>query len=165
MGYIPFIPDVILPHLSPLPPVRLPYTIRVDQEFHRDPVPTIYDVRVSLDDPLRGIIHAFNTNRNYATTLREIASLNDQLAILVQTISHSKAKHTFFTNLSKDPGNFLTKWISSQKRDLEILMGEASRGGGEDVNGEEWRRGGPAGVWGTESVREGVNMLLSSKAR
>ena len=146
-------------------PIRLPYTIRVDQEFHKDPVPTIYDIRVSLDDPLRAKLHAFNTNPSYPTTLREIAALNDQLATLVQAISHSKAKHTFFTSLSKDPGNFLRKWMSSQKRDLEVLMGEAPRGGSEDANGEEWRRGGSSGVWGTENVREGVNMLLSSKAR
>lgn len=146
-------------------PIRLPYTIRVDQEFHKDPVSTIYDIRVSLDDPLRAKLHAFNTNPSYPTTLREIAVLNDQLATLIQAVSHSKAKHTFFTNLSKDPGNFLRKWMSSQKRDLEVLMGEASRGGGEDASGEEWRRGGPSSVWGTENVREGVNMMLSSRAR
>ena len=55
--------------------------------------------------------------------------------------------------------------MSSQKRDLEVLMGEALRGGGEDASGEEWRRGGPSSVWGTENVREGVNMLLSNRAR
>jgi SWI/SNF-related matrix-associated actin-dependent regulator of chromatin subfamily D len=164
-GYIPFIPDAIIPHLSPLPPVKLPYTIRVDQDFHQNPMPTIYDVRVSLDDPLRGKIHAFNSNPAYPTTLREITSLNDQLAVVVQAISHSKAKHTFFTSLSKDPATFLKKWMSSQTRDLEILLGEAQRGGGEDASGEEWRRGGAQSVWGTESVREGVNIMLSQRPR
>lgn len=83
----------------------------------------------------------------------------------MQAISHSKAKHTFFTSLSKDPGTFLRKWMSSQKRDLEVLMGEAARGGGEDVSGEEWRRGGPTSVWGTENVRESVNLLLSARSK
>jgi SWI/SNF-related matrix-associated actin-dependent regulator of chromatin subfamily D len=55
--------------------------------------------------------------------------------------------------------------MSSQKRDLEVLMGEATRGGGEDASGEEWRRGGPASVWGTENVRESVNLLLSARSR
>jgi SWI/SNF-related matrix-associated actin-dependent regulator of chromatin subfamily D len=139
--------------------------VRVDQEFHKDPQPTVYDIRVSLDDPLRAKLHAFNTNPSYPTTLREISALNDQLATLVQAISHSKAKHTFLTSLSKDPGNFLVKWMSSQKRDLEVLMGEATRGGGEDASGEEWRRGGPTSVWGTENVRESVNLHLSARPR
>jgi SWI/SNF-related matrix-associated actin-dependent regulator of chromatin subfamily D len=52
--------------------------------------------------------------------------------------------------------------MSSQRRDLEVLMGEAARGGGEDASGEEWRRGGPTSVWGTENVRESVNLLLST---
>jgi SWI/SNF-related matrix-associated actin-dependent regulator of chromatin subfamily D len=137
----------------------------VDQEFHKDPQPTIYDIRVALDDALRAKLHAFTTNPSYPTKLRDITTLNDKLATLIQAISHSKAKHTFLTSLSKDPGSFLRKWMSSQRRDLEVLMGEATRGGGEDASGEEWRRGGPTGVWGTESVRESVNLLLSARPR
>lgn len=151
--------------MSVLPPIKLPYTIRVDQEFQKDPQATIYDIRVSVDDPLRAKLHAFNMNPSYPTTLREIASYNDQLATLIQALSHSKAKHAFFTSLSKDPGNFLRKWTSSQRRDLEVMMGEATRGGGEDASGEEWRRGGAGSVWGTENVRESVNLMLSSRAR
>jgi SWI/SNF-related matrix-associated actin-dependent regulator of chromatin subfamily D len=41
-------------------------------------------------------------------------------------------------------------------------MGEAARGGGEDASSEEWRRGGSTSVWGTENVRESVNLLLST---
>lgn len=151
--------------MTVLPPIRLAYTIRVDQEFHKDPQPTIYDIRVSLDDPLRAKLHSFNSNPSYPTTLREIANFNDELAVLVQAISHSKAKHTFLASMSKDPVSFLRKWISSQKRDLEVLMGEATRGGGEDASGEEWRRGGASSVWGTENVRESVNLLLSTRTR
>jgi hypothetical protein len=44
-------------------------------------------------------------------------------------------------------------------------MGEATRGGGEDASGEEFRRGGKDGVWGSENVRESVNLLLSARAR
>jgi len=91
--------------------------------------------------------------------------LNDELATIIQALSHSKSKHIFLTSLSKDPANYLRKWISSQKRDLEVIYGEATRGGGEDVAGEEWRKGGAGSVWGTENVRESVNLMLSSRAR
>ncbi|OBT46928.1 hypothetical protein VE00_02527 [Pseudogymnoascus sp. WSF 3629] len=164
-GYIPSITDAIIPHLSALPPVSLPYTIRVDQDFHKQPEPTVYDVRVTIDGALRARLHAFNMNPNYAGTLRDIATLNDELSAIIQALSHSKSKHAFLTSLSKDPANYLLKWISSQKRDLEVICGEAARGGGEDVGGEEWRRGGAGSVWGTENVRESVNLMLSSRTR
>jgi SWI/SNF-related matrix-associated actin-dependent regulator of chromatin subfamily D len=151
--------------MSSLPPIKLPYTIRVDQEFHKDPQPTIYDILVSVDDPLRIKLHAFNTNPSYTRTLIDIGKYNEEIAVKIQALAHSKAKHTFFTSLSKDPGTFLRKWTSSQRRDLEVMMGDATRGGGEDATGEEWRRGGPNSVWGTENVRESVNLMLSSRAR
>ena len=104
-------------------------------------------------------------NPNYAGTLRDIATLNDELSAIIQALAHSKSKHSFLSTLGKDPANYLVKWISSQKRDLEVICGEASRGGGEDVSGDEWRRGGAGSVWGSENVRESVNLMLSSRGR
>ncbi|KAI9746163.1 MAG: SWI/SNF complex component snf12 [Claussenomyces sp. TS43310] len=164
-GLIPFIPDAVVPHMSTLPPIKLSYTIRVDAAFHAAPQPTIYDIQVSLPDPLLAQLHAFNTNPSYPTILREVGSLNDQLAILVQALGQSKAKHTFFTSLSRDPGVFVRKWISSQRRDLEVMMGEVTRGGGEDASGEEFRRGGKDSIWCSGHVRESVNLLLSARPR
>lgn len=56
--------------------------------------------------------------------------------------------------------------MGSQKRDLEVVLGEGGRYEG-DVGmglGGEWRRGGRGGVWGTEQVREGVGLMVA-KAR
>ena len=55
--------------------------------------------------------------------------------------------------------------MSSQKRDLEVIAGEATRGGGEDAQGDEWRKGGKEGIWGSENVRESVNLLVNNKSR
>jgi SWI/SNF-related matrix-associated actin-dependent regulator of chromatin subfamily D len=151
--------------MTSLPPVKLPYTIRVDKEFHEEPQPTIYDIRVSVDDPLCSALTSYNDDPSYAHALREIANLNEQLALLVQKISYSKSKHSFFDALSKNPTEFIAKWLSSQKRDLEVIAGEATRGGGEDASGDEWRRGGKDSVWGTENVRESVNLMVGTKSR
>jgi SWI/SNF-related matrix-associated actin-dependent regulator of chromatin subfamily D len=151
--------------LTSLPPVKLPYTIRVDQEFHENPQPTIYDIRVLVDDPLRAALIAYLANPSYTQSLLEITNLNDHLALLVQKISNSKSKHTFLDALSKNPTDFIAKWLSSQKRDLEIISGEATRGGGEDAAGDEWRRGGKDGIWGGENVRESVNLLVGMRPR
>lgn len=150
-------------HLRPLPPISLPYTIRVDEEFHKDPQPTVYDVQVSVEDTSRAALLALVNNPQYATMLKDVTGLDEQLARLVQAISVSKAKQSFFTSLSKDPATFVRNWLSSQKRDLEVIMGEAARGGGENASGDEWRQGGKASVWATDNARESVNVLLSKQ--
>lgn len=155
--------EYVTQHLSPLPPIALPYTIRVDQEFHKDPQPTIYDIQVSVEDSFRDSLLPLINNPQYAAMLKEVMGLDEQLARLVQAITSSKAKHTFFTSLSEDPANFIKNWLSSQKRDLEVIMGEASRGGGEHASGDEWRRGGKDSVWATQNARESVNVLLSKQ--
>lgn len=149
-----------MPHLKPLAPIRLPYTIRVDEDFHKDPQPTIYDVRVLVNEPPKAKAD-FLQNPQFAGTLKDVAALDDQLALLIQGVSASKAKHTFFTSMATDPANFVRHWLSSQKRDIEVIMGEATRGGGEDAAGDEWRRGGRDSVWATQTARESVNLMLA----
>lgn len=67
--------------------------------------------------------------------------------------------------LSKNPTEFIARWLSSQKRDLEVIAGEAARGGGEDASGDEWRRGGKNSIWGSENVKESVNLMVNTKAK
>ena len=163
-GYIPHLNEYLTPHLRPLPPIKLAYTIRVDEDFHKDPKPTIYDVRVAVDDPLRAkLLPLVSQNPQHAATLKEIATLDEQLATIVQAVAHSKAKHAFLESMERDPVGFVKGWLSSQKRDLEVVMGEAPRGGGEDATGDEWRRGGRDSVWATGNARESVNVLLAKQ--
>ena len=157
----PHVPDLIMDQLHPLPPIKLNYTIRVDPEYVNNPTPTVYDVRVTTDDPLKARVVGLIQNPNYHNSLRQIAQLDDSLAVLIQAIQHSKAKHTFYKAMQKDPTNFVKRWMSSQRRDLEVILGEASRGGGEDGSGPEFAKGGKDGVWDTEVVKEAVRYILA----
>ncbi|KAH8677728.1 hypothetical protein BX600DRAFT_135541 [Xylariales sp. PMI_506] len=161
-GNIPMLHTYITAALKPLPPVKLPYTIRVDEEFHKDAQPTVYDVRVAVDDPLREKMSSFLTNAGYASMLKEIGGLDDQLATIVQAVHVSKAKHSFLTSLSEDPATFVKDWLSSQKRDLDVVMGEAMRSG-DNESGDEWRKGGRESVWATANARESVSMMLAKQ--
>ncbi|SPO00492.1 related to SWI/SNF complex 60 kDa subunit [Cephalotrichum gorgonifer] len=161
IGHIPLLGDYITPHLRPLPPVSLQYTVRVDEEFQKKPEPTIYDIQVSVDNPLRSKMVSFIHDPGYAGMLKEVSGLDDHLARLVQAVSMSKSRHTFFASLGDDPVNFFRNWLSSQTRDLETINGEASRGGGERASGDEWRKGGEGSVWATDNARETVNVILS----
>lgn len=148
-------------HLQPLPPVKLAYTVRVDQKFLDNPEPTIYDIRVPVEDPLRAKVVAMHQNPELHAGLRQIAQLDEQLAIIIQSLQHSNARHTFFKSMAKDPAGFVNKWEKSQRRDLEVILGEAARGGGEDGSGPEFAKGGRDGVWGSDSVTEAVRYMLA----
>ncbi|RDA89485.1 hypothetical protein CP533_3014 [Ophiocordyceps camponoti-saundersi (nom. inval.)] len=161
VGYIPMLNEYVLQHLRPLPPISLPYTIRVDEEFHKNPQPSVYDIMVLMDDPLRTELQPLINSTQKATMLRDITILDDQLARLIQAIAVSKAKHSFFTSLSEDPTTFVRNWLSSQKRDLEVIMGEATRGSSEIAYRDDWRRPGLPTIWATQNARESVNVLLS----
>lgn len=152
-------------HLSSLPPIKLPYTIRVDKEFHENPQPTIYDIKVQIDDPLKAALTSYLTNPTYAHDLKKIAEYNAHLGLLIQKIVNSKSKHTFFDQLSKNPTDFIARWLSSQKRDLEIIAGERIRGGGEDVTADNWRKGGKDSIWATDHVRESVNLIVNPRSK
>ncbi|KAK8134066.1 hypothetical protein PG984_006078 [Apiospora sp. TS-2023a] len=163
-GSIPLLYNYITPQLKPLPAVKLPYTIRVDEEFHKDPKPTVYDIRVAVDDPLKEKMVTFLNNPGYASMLKEVALLDDQLATIVQAVHVSKSKHAFLSSLSEDPATFVKDWLSSQKRDLDIIMGESIRGSGEHATtGDEWRMGGKDSVWNTINAKESVTMLLAKQ--
>jgi len=133
----------------------------VDEDFHRDPQPTVYDIRIAVDDPLRAKLYPFTMTPSYGAMLKEVGMLDDELALIVQAAANSKGRHTFFTSVSQDPVNFVRHWISSQKKDLEVITGEAARTGGDDISGDEWRRGGRDGIWGSANARESVTVMLS----
>lgn len=157
--FFPQIPESIAPHTSPIDPIKLPYTIRVDEEFHKDPTPTIYDIQVAVENPLRARMMALMQNPQYTSGLRQIASLDDQVALIIQALTHSRARHSFFTALGKDPANFVKRWISSQRRDLEAIIGDVNSGG--DANGPEFRRGGADSVWDSTVAQEAVRYILA----
>jgi SWI/SNF-related matrix-associated actin-dependent regulator of chromatin subfamily D len=169
--YFPHIPQLIKPHLTSLPPVQLPYTIRVDKEYNSPPAdsgvqasqPTIYDVQVALEDPMQAMVYDLLRPKDAVERLQKIKDIDDQLVLLMGAIAQSKAKHAFFTSMAKDPVSFVNRWLSSQKRDLEVLLGEASRGGDEEATGEEWMRGGPDSVWASDTAKESVALWLAAK--
>jgi SWI/SNF-related matrix-associated actin-dependent regulator of chromatin subfamily D len=156
--FFPQAAERIIPHLLPLEPIRLRYTIRLDKDFHEKqdtPIPTIYDVKVLTEDPLRALYLKMTQNPEHINTLQQIKKIDDELAVIIQAIHHHKARWDFFKACEKDPINFMKNWLSSQKRDLSIIMGEADRG---DVAGMEFAG---SDVWNSEAVREAVRYRLA----
>lgn len=167
--------------MKPLPPVQLQYTIRVDKPYISgtpDPEstdqdteelkpcrPTVYDIRVPLPNPLVHQLTRFHTSKAHIGNLQTIVKTDDDLALLVQKVHQTNAQRKFYDNLSKDPTSFIKRWISSQQRDLEVILAEATRGGGEDAASEGFRRGGHDSVWGTDLAKESVGLWLARNTK
>lgn len=52
----------------------------------------------------------------------------------MQALHSSKLKKDFMTSFVEDPVGFLNKWVSSQSKDLEVVLGDGG------VNPEDARR-------------------------
>ena len=161
--YFPDLAQKIMAVMFDAPPISLSYTIRVDKEFQsgdKPPPATIYDIPVPVNTSSKDSISVlFQHDRSQGQTLQKIADTDDHLAFVIQRMNQAKAKHGFFTSMSKDPATFIKRWVSSQKRDLDVIMG-AGAWGEEDWQGAEWRQGGTGGPWGSEEAWEGVGSFL-----
>ncbi|KAF2458682.1 hypothetical protein BDY21DRAFT_283773 [Lineolata rhizophorae] len=158
--HFPEIPDLIQQHVTPLPPLQLPYTIRVDRDYTDNPVPTVYDIPVACDDPPRNTMLALarDTGPNHLNALRQVAALDDSLALVIQAMANGKAKHDFFSSMADDPVRFLQRWLASQRRDADVILGDPVEGAAQT---EEWRIGGKESVWSTDGARESVGLWLA----
>lgn len=167
--FFPNLPELILEHLSPLDPIKLPYTIRVDKDYiapEDSSIPPskymIWDIRVKVPSTTKRLMHAIISSPNHLANLKKITQINDDTALLLEKARHLNSKRRFFLALSRDPATFVKRWTSSQQRDLEIILAEAGRGGGDEgYAGEEFRRGGKDGAWGTDLAREAVGLWLA----
>ncbi|KAG9682846.1 hypothetical protein KCU95_g13986, partial [Aureobasidium melanogenum] len=167
--FFPNLPELILEHLSPLDPIKLPYTIRIDKDYiapEDESIPPskymIWDIRVKVPSTTKRLMQAIISSPRHMANLKKITQVNDDTALLLEKARHLNSKRKFLLSLSRDPATFVKRWTSSQQRDLEIILAEAGRGGGDEgYAGEEFRRGGKDGAWGTDLAREAVGLWLA----
>lgn len=123
------LPELITPHLSRPDPVVIDYTIRVDKQLTQSS--KCYDIEIELDSIVRQKMMNIVSSTQ---TQKEIMGLDDKIVQCVQSINNSKIKRDFLVQFSKEPVEFINKWIASQARDLEVILGESK------INLEEIRQ-------------------------
>lgn len=163
------LPALLNPHLRPLDPITLSYTIRVDQAYINGTpelpacAPTVYDLHVPLPNPINASIYKTHTSdKEHKEQLQSIIRTDEDLALLVQKIHNTNAKRKFYENLAKDPANFVRRWFESQTRDREVVLAEGLRGGGEE---EYYARGTKEGVWRSQAANESVGLWLARNTK
>ncbi|KAI1309507.1 SWI SNF, matrix associated, actin dependent regulator of chromatin, sub d, member 1 [Mortierella claussenii] len=169
----PALPELIGRFLSPPDPIVLEYTVRVDKPYHLSP--HCYDLDVEVDDPLfkskvssllsstslNGPIAAANSagvNASAPTTTsslpKQIHTQDEQIMQYIQSMHNSKTKRDFLLRFANDPADFLDRWVASQSRDLEVILGESH------VNLEEQRR---SDFYNQQWVNEAVFHYMTAK--
>lgn len=114
------LPELISQHLSRPDPIVIDYTIRVNKPLTQ--ASKCYDIEVELDSIVRQkMMHIVSSTQ----TQKEIMGLDDKIVQCVQSINNSKIKRDFLMQFSKEPVEFINKWIASQARDLEVILGES----------------------------------------
>ncbi|KAF3918667.1 hypothetical protein AA313_de0205933 [Arthrobotrys entomopaga] len=149
---LPQVPDLVSPHLKPLEPIVIKYMIKVENVASTTPV--IYDIIMTEDEPLRLRMIKIMNSQITSPLHRNLTMEDDNIAVLVQAINHSKAKRDFWTSLGMDPASFIQRWVSSQKRDLEVILGE------KGVDNEESRR---ASFYQRDIVSQNAYLLLHGR--
>lgn len=120
--------ELLTPHLLPMDPITIDYMVKVDQEKTD---PSVFDIEVEVTDPLQHKMVAWTSHHGFQ---REISTLEQQLMAIIHRIHSHRLKREFMLAFANDPVHFIQRWLDSQSRDLEVLLGD------HQVNLEAQRR-------------------------
>ncbi|KAF9433885.1 SWI SNF, matrix associated, actin dependent regulator of chromatin, sub d, member 1 [Entomortierella beljakovae] len=155
----PALPELIGRFLSPPEPIVLEYTVRVDKPYHLSSY--CYDLDVEVDDPLfkskiNSLLSSTSLSPANATNSlpKQIHAQDEQIMQYIQSMHNSKTKRDFLLRFANDPADFLDRWVASQSRDLEVILGESH------VNLEEQRR---SDFYNQQWVNEAVFHYMTAK--
>ncbi|THV05288.1 SWI/SNF complex 60 kDa subunit [Dendrothele bispora CBS 962.96] len=154
------LPEIVNRFLVPPEPVILHYTIDPSQPPPERP--QSYDVEVKMEDStLKGRMAVMlNTDKETATNLQK---MDEEIALLAQSLHNSHLKRTFLQSFAKDPSHFIEVWIESQSRDLENILGSGATEG-LTLRQEELRRSEFFRLpWVEEAVAVQEGLRLASK--
>ncbi|KAF5369594.1 hypothetical protein D9758_002651 [Tetrapyrgos nigripes] len=154
------LPEVVNRFLTPPQPVILHYTI--DPSVLPPERPQAYDVEIKMEDSaLKGRMAVMlNTNKDTAANLQK---MDEEIALLAQSLHNSHLKRTFLQSFAKDPAHFIQVWLESQSRDLETILGSGGTEG-LTLRQEELRRSEFFKLpWVEEAVAVQEGLRLASK--
>ncbi|XP_041977415.1 brahma-associated protein of 60 kDa [Aricia agestis] len=118
-----------------------------------------YDIDVEVDDTLKNQMNSFLQS---TANQQEIQGLDAKIHETVDTINQLKTNREFFLSFSKDPQQFVQKWLLSQSRDLKTLGGGVTGSGGAE---EERRSALYAGAWADEGAARYLHARLAARRR
>ncbi|KAJ2936368.1 hypothetical protein H1R20_g727, partial [Candolleomyces eurysporus] len=130
------LPDLVNRFLVVPDPIVLWYTVNPGAPPPERP--QAYDVEVKMEDAaMKGRMAAMlQSSKESGATLMK---LDEEIALLAQSLHNSHVKKVFLESFAKDPAKFIQTWLESQSRDLESILGSGPTEG-LTVRQEELRR-------------------------
>ncbi|CAG0923585.1 unnamed protein product [Notodromas monacha] len=111
------IPQRLQHLLHPPDPIVIQHLICVDGP---EPKKTAcYDIDVEVDDNLKAQMNNFLLS---TASQQEIQNLDNKIHDTVESINQMKISREFFLSFSRDPQQFIQKWLVSQNRDLKTML-------------------------------------------
>jgi SWI/SNF-related matrix-associated actin-dependent regulator of chromatin subfamily D len=113
----------LLKHLSKPKSIYLEHNVKLSGDC---PAGTAcYDIQVDLPIPLHKEMSAFSA-RNSGESQKEIEACDEMISSNLKKIQEHRRRHAFFLSFSQSPTEFINAMISSQSKDLKLVVGEAS---------------------------------------
>ncbi|KAF9007018.1 hypothetical protein BDQ17DRAFT_1389154 [Cyathus striatus] len=130
------IPQIANRFLAVPDPIVLHYT--VNPTIPPPERPSAWDVEIKTED---------TSMKNRMTALvqtskessQQMVKLDEEIALLAQSLHNSHLKRTFLESFANDPTGFIQTWLESQSRDLETILGSGPTEGAT-VRQEELKR-------------------------
>jgi len=124
--------------------------------------PSAYDVEVKMEDTALRSRMAVMVQSNKESS-QALSKLDEECAMLAQSLHNSHVKRTFLQSFAEDPALFIQTWLESQSRDLENIIGSGPTEG-LTVRQEELKRSEFFRLpWVEEAVAIQEGMRLAAK--
>ncbi|KAF8596834.1 SWI/SNF complex 60 kDa subunit [Ceratobasidium sp. AG-I] len=122
------IPEMVTRHLVQPEPVILTYELKLDAA-NPNPPPKAFDISIEVDNiALKTKMQdAYLAITQGDTT--EIQALEDKVNQTINQITNLSLKREFCKAFAADPQRFINRWIESQSRDLDIILGQGGMAG------------------------------------
>jgi SWI/SNF-related matrix-associated actin-dependent regulator of chromatin subfamily D len=154
------LPEIVNRYLAAPDPIILHYNL--NPAVPPPDRPSAWDVELKIEDSAlkNRMAVTVNTSKESAQTLLKLdeevcfillmldktgllitilSYFANQIALLAQSLHNSQMKRTFLESFAKDPSQFIQKWLESQSRDLESILGNGPMEG-LTIRQEELRR-------------------------
>jgi len=154
------LPELVNRFLLPPDPVLLHYTI--NPAAPPPDRPSAWDVEIKAEDlamksRMTVMVHASKESS------QDLAKLDDEIAIHVQSLHNSHLKRAFLESFANDPAQVIQTWLESQSRDLENILGSGPSEGAT-IRAEELKRSEFFKLpWVEEAVAVQEGMRLAAK--
>ncbi|KAG2137476.1 BAR-domain-containing protein [Suillus clintonianus] len=130
------LPELVNRYLMPPDPVVIHYSFNPAQVPPERP--SAWDIEVKMEDTsLKNRIMV--TVQSSKDSMSDLTKLDDEIALLSQSLHNSHTKRQFLQSFANDPANFIQTWLASQSRDLESVLGSGPSEGAT-IRAEELRR-------------------------